>query len=120
MPEPYKFPDMPSESFVPKWEGMSPIRITCTDRPDVLIIPPCKGANWIGFAFVHGKEVLRFAFTVDDNMKMVCILEDGKPINPKELAAIACKISFGTENWEKLRESRITPTDRSAQTPTSD
>lgn len=105
MPEPYRFPDLPSESFSIKSE-LEPVRITCTGRPDVFITPPCESSNQIGFAFVNGKEVLRFAFIVDDEMKLACILEDGKVIDAKNLADIACKISFGTELWEKLQTVR--------------
>lgn len=107
MPEPYKFPELPSESFDIKLE-MAPVRLTCTDRPDVVITPPAEESNWIGFVIVNGKEMLRFAFVIGDDEKMVCILEDGKAINPKHLADIACKIAVGSEIWEKYMESEKT------------
>jgi hypothetical protein len=107
MPEPYRFPELPSEPFDIKGE-MKPVCITCTGRPDVILIPPCESSNQIGFAIVNGEEMLRFAFVIGDDEKVVCILEDGKVINPKQLADIACKIAVGTEMWSELMEDEKT------------
>jgi hypothetical protein len=118
MPEPYKFPELPSESFDIKGE-IKPVRITCTGRPDVIITPPCEAYNQIGFAIVNGKEMLRFAFVIGDDEEMVCILEDGKAINPKQLADIACRIAVGSEIWEKYMGSEtVNPCDPPEQTHT--
>jgi len=104
MPEPYPFPDAPKNRDVKFLNPeLSPVSLGLDGETPIIITPPCKETNYIGFIFQGNRELLRFALIVDDEMQAVPILEDGKVTTLEAIKNVAFKVVLGGERYEKLK-----------------
>jgi hypothetical protein len=102
MPEPYPFPELPTESFRPD-PTMEVICLYRRGDVEILITPPCRESNFISFVFRGNQEISRFALVVDDAGEVVPIWEDGKVTTLDEITALVIRAAIGSEDYEKFK-----------------
>jgi len=81
---------------------MGTVRLGFAGDTPLFITPPCKESNFISFIFHGSREVARFALAVDDDGKLIAIMENGKVTTMKEIQVLAFRIVLGSERYEKL------------------
>ena len=110
MPEPYLFPELPSEILhVKEPKNCTSFAIKRKGFPTVTVTPPLEETNFVSFICRGSEVIAKIAFVLDDDGKPIWIREDGTVIDTQTggHVAMVMKVALTDDEFKEWQRKKV-------------